>query len=133
MIVKATFKDNDHTQHLENFFNGFFTRMLNYLYVAFEKTNSKDVDNFSKAFDEYQRFQKIFNPNINEKLSNEDKEFAIEKIKEAIIAYMEDIGQDNINYFRDNLEVKFVASYFDKWENGETLYYFSKCNQCLIN
>lgn len=126
MIIKVTFRDNDCTNLLEEYFNKpLFIQIRNLLEDIKYSDKLEDIKKYcelSKLIDncmEYAVYNKEIDIELNQSLIN--------LIKESIIKY---IG--NNEYLINNLEITIVNELQDIDENGEVVYYLTKADKSII-
>ena len=128
MIIKATFNDNDFTHLLEGFFKNFWK----YIFLLTEK-DLNDLHKSLIANDKYHEFEKLYKKTgeNSKSLSDEDKEQVLNYIKANILEYINKNSKENYEYLEKNLEISFVKSVQDKWQNGEVIYFFTMADTYL--
>lgn len=149
MIIKTTFKDNDFTKILENYWNKFWFK--NY-YKAVDKLDVNITD-FDKAIDEdWEQLRKWKDAKIeaeelldkaffkeSEMTAKDIRRFA-KIIKDSIVAFIEEpkpvlvdgFSKEDINYLKKNLVVEIKSTLRDKDENGENVYYLLNNKTAII-
>ena len=112
MIIKMTFNDNDFTDILYSFAKKMFINLTN----GVKMTDSRET---------YEKFNKLLNPNISEKLSEEEKKTVIKRCKEQIEEFIIFCTEkeSEVVYLKQILKVEIIDSVEDKWENGEVVYW----------
>lgn len=125
MIIKFTVHDNDFKFLIDKFFNKFLLRLLDI------KINKDDFEEMSKWIENYKKINEILNPNNNKKLTLEDKELIITKIKESFSEFIKENKPDSFKYLTENVEVSIINSMTDRWENGEVWYWFQHSNSFI--
>ena len=116
MIIKLTVKDNDFQEVLEKYLSKFF--------INIGKTREVTTENVVEEWQIEKRINKILNPNINDTLNDEDKKFLEEQIKKSFSFWCKSNYPKSEEYLSKNLQVSFLTSMTDKWENGESCYWF---------
>lgn len=117
MIIKVTVEDNDFGEILERFMKN----------LCFELTREPDDLTAGKALDFYRTYKRInslLNPNVTEKLTEEDVAFLTERIKKSWEFYVKKKVPDADQYLVNKFKVTFPKTFTDKWENGEAVYWF---------
>lgn len=129
MIIRTTFNDNDFTQKLENYWNGFWFH--NY-YLAINIINTETVEGLKEYRD-----RKIEAEDLLEKIFYHEKEVTEKEleifkniIKESILAYLK-LSSD-YEYLKDRIEISIKKSIEDLDENGEVVYYFLKHKKYIV-
>lgn len=128
MIIKLTVKDNDYSNLMRGFVQNLGSR------VSQLPSNIRELDGLRQfeIIKEINKIDKLLNPNITEKHTDEDKAFLKEKITEAFVIYVcvrED--ENTADYLTRNFKVDIVDSMEDKWENGEAWYWFQHSRTVL--
>lgn len=119
MVIKFTVNDNDYYFCLQSFIKSLFR------WFALEPCKLNNMKEFFEAEDAYSRFMKLLNPNNNEKLTGEHKQFIIEYIRNRFDSYIRTSNYDDnerkllMRDFKVNIQNSFV----DRWENGESFYW----------
>lgn len=127
MIIKATFRDNDFTYILDNFFvEGvmFYTHYIRYrlsLYKSKEDAR-KYVELNTQIEDLIRKF--VFENDAN--ITKEDRKQFLEILKEALDCYMYFEYTEDYDYLKKRLKLSFVQTVKDEDMNGEVIYYFLK-------
>lgn len=103
--------------------------------------NSKSIEDIKEArrdlaikrFETKDRINQILNPNYSYKLVNNDKEFLVERVTKSFEAWLnanlteEEYyapKQKRIDYIMKNLKITILSKFEDRWENGESVYWF---------
>ena len=113
MAIKMTMHDNDYSEIIEKFLRNFNISMRS---IGKKKT-IEDYDN-------YERLDKLLNPNVSKTWTKEDKIFLKKIIKKKFLEYFQSNNYSKLDYVDRNLEISFVDSVPDKWRNGEDVYWF---------
>lgn len=130
MIIKVTFNDNDFTQILENFFSEQNLNSVMYYLKRFEKDD--DIETL-KNYRKYHKLILEYTNKISENTIN-DVEIAefIKILKDSITDYISDKYKENLEYLSKSLNISIQKSLTDKWENGEVVYYFIRCDKYIV-
>lgn len=112
MIIKLTFNDNDFTDILYSFAKNMFINLT----CGIKSSYSRE---------EYEKFNKLLNPNICEQLTEEDKKTIIKRCKEQIEEFIVHCTEkeSEVVYLKQTLKVEIIETLEDKWENGEVVYW----------
>lgn len=130
MIIKFTFNDNDFTQILENFFSEQNLNSVMYYLKRFEKDD--DIETL-KNYRKYSNLIREYANKVSENTIN-DVEIAefIKILKDSITDYISDKYKENLEYLSKSLNISIQKSLTDKWENGEVVYYFIRCDKYIV-
>ena len=130
MILKATFKDNDFTEVLEDFFEQpLFLGILYCLNKWKDNTDSEILKKYRDTQIEMQAYlhiiqdEKQFTPNKRGRF--------ITILRDSIKDWLKDNYPDDYNYLSNNLHIEFVTSIKDKWQNDEVVYYFPTADKYI--
>lgn len=116
MIVRLTVKDNDFSDVLCRFMSSFYVEVV----------WGCPLDDKSINFKEYKYFNELLNPNCDHKLTEEETELLINRIKTSFENYLKkikSISEGTRDYLMSRLDVKIIKSLTDKWENSEVVYW----------
>ncbi len=147
MIIKINFKNNDFEEEMKKYMEKF---SINILYDLSYKNvlSNLDEDDLDilkmkkdlavKWFEAYERANNILNPNIDIKKTKEDLSWLADRIKISLKQYLLNI--DDLknckefikNTFIHDIEISFPNAFYDKWENGEVVYWFSHSGAVII-
>ena len=147
MIIKINFKNNDFEEKIKKYMEKF---SINILYDLSYKNvlSNLDEDDLDilkmkkdlavKWFEAYERANNILNPNIDIKKTKEDLSWLADRIKISLKQYLLNI--DDLknckefikNTFIHDIEISFPNAFYDKWENGEVVYWFSHSGAVII-
>lgn len=130
MIIKFTFNDNDFTHILENFFSEQNSNSIMYYLKRFEKDD--DIETL-KNYRKYSNLIREYANKVSENTIN-DVEIAefIKILKDSITDYISDKYKENLEYLSKSLNISIQKSLTDKWENGEVVYYFIRCDKYIV-
>lgn len=119
MVIKFTVNDNDYYFCLQSFIKSLFRG------YGLHPSKFNNVEEFFEAEDAYNRFKKLLNPNNNEKLTGEDKQFIIKYIRNRFDTYIKLSNYDDNerNLLMRDFKVNIQNSFVDRWENGESFYW----------
>lgn len=123
MIIKITFKDNDFTQVLEEFFDKPVLSGFNY---CLEKYS---IDDDPETLNTYRKLSILIKGYLHKlkdenNFSKEDKKHLIAILKESILDFIKDNYAEDFEYLSKELIITTQKSVTDHWENGEMIYYF---------
>lgn len=122
MIIKITVKDNDFTQILERFATELFDR----LYFGFEP-KSDNIDEIVASYRAEKELQRLLNSNIKEKLSQDEKAVIKANVVTEWWKFVETLNKEEHTkeYLRKNFLVSISERFTERWENGESVYFFT--------
>ena len=124
MIIKITVNDNDFYYKMM----GFMKSMWNF-WEDKTLSVSEQIEAHNKHFD----IMDLINPNNSKPLTNEEKNLVEEYLKENFSKYMKrNCKEDTAKYLIENLEIKFLKTFTDRWENGEAFYWFQH-SRIIVN
>ena len=147
MIIRVDYKNNDFEEEMIKYMKKF---LINILYDLSYKNilSNSDEDDLEtlrikkdlavKWFEAYEKANDILNPNIDYKATQEDLNWLVDRIKVSLKQYLlnslksEDIGEFIENTFINDIEISFPLCFYDKWENGEIVYWFSHSGTVII-
>ena len=147
MIIRINYKNNDFEEEIKEYLEHFIT---NILYDLSYKNVLNDLDEddldilekkkdlATKWFEAYERANNILNPNIDIKKTKEDLSWLIDRIKTSLKQYLLNIhdlknSKEFIeNTFINDIEISFLLSFYDEWENGEVAYWFLHSGAVII-
>ena len=122
MIIRLTVDNNDFYNELYGFCNRLSLQIprLPKDIASMEYTKQLEI------IRESQKVDRLLNPNVTEKHTEEEKELLIRKTKEAFSIYVKATCRDesDVDYLIRNLKVEITDTMTDKWENGEAFYWF---------
>ena len=123
MIFRITVNDNDFTSILECFADDLFDR----IYYAKDDPEMNSTEWYEKIYKPKQEIQKLMNPNITSKLTDEDKVALRATVLLEWCDYIDSLSvlDDTKDYLKNNFKVSVSFDFTDKWENGEVVYYFT--------
>ena len=116
MIVRLSVKDNDFSIILESYLSNFLLNIT--------KTCELTRENALDIWENQKKINQILNPNIHRDWTEEDTEFLEEQIRQSFAYFCEKRKPASKEYLVKNLDIKFLKSVADKWENGEACYWF---------
>lgn len=114
MIVRMTVNDNDYGSVMHGFCSNFWN------FVAL----GVDINDFD--YGRSVRFRKMLNPNVGEKLTEEEKDELVKRVRQAFRVYISsrpNCEPKTVEYLMANLKVTVLDSFKDRWENGEAFYW----------
>lgn len=126
MIIKMTVKDNDYSEILENFAK----TILRFRFS--EHLNSPDVDPKIQflAIKRENKFEQLTNPVKRDKLTDDEKKFVIEYIKDAFKVFA--VGNSSNSFLLlKQFNVIIKNSFIEKWENDECVYFLTRSNTII--
>ena len=106
MIIRLSVQDNDYTRPLKHF-------------AATLMTNIYAVDNCHHI----NRLLQIMNPNTDDPITEDDKEFLIELINQLFDEFFK--KSEYFDYLKKNFQCSIGYLFEDMWENGEAVYLFT--------
>lgn len=125
MIIRVTVNDNDFYYSIM----GFMESMWN-----FREDKSLSVAERIEAHNKHFDMQALLNPNNDKKLTETEKTSIIAYLKEQFKKYVNAhpyIEKYTKGYLIENLEIKILNKFTDKWENGEAFYWFQHSNKIV--
>ena len=135
MIIRATFKDNDFTQYLEEFFKYFLLNVgdIKKKYLLRDEDKNTTKEKLTEAKDNLVKFKEVsilideFRADLTDKGIEELDKETVKKytnlVKEAILYYLESrFDKDDYKYLKKELLVALRRRLEPKWENGEVVY-----------
>lgn len=121
MIIRLTVEDNDFGNVMKNFLSNLDGRMT----ALPSNIRELGIDTQLEILNNINKINKLLNPNVTEKHTEEEKTFLKEKIIESFAKYVLTCkDEDTANYLIKNFSVDIIDSMEDKWENGEAWYWF---------
>lgn len=142
MIIRMTVNDNDFRDVLESFCKSLFIDLWTgngYTISSKGYSIEQEIERFHHTLD----VQALLNPNNDHNLTKEEKEllcddikvlwnnFVIEHLKQIHTYFDEDAILSASDYLIRSFRVDIWFRFFDKFENGEVVYYFTT-NQKFI-
>lgn len=126
MIIRATFKDNDYTSFLENYFEHFMFE--NYRNFLSEIENPKEYINKSIEAENSLQYA-IYNYDKDLECNKEKCEIELHKfldiVRTSIGYYLEKlVDTETYEYLMSNLVLNASNNMTHKYENGEVIYCF---------
>ena len=119
MAIKMTMYNNDYTEIMEEFLKEF-----HYLMRKLPEREKRTLE----MLDDKERIDRLLNPNVTKSWTEEDKGFLSVQIRNTFLMFLKSTKYEhldlNIDYILDKLEISFVDTVGDKWENGESCYWF---------
>ena len=117
MIIRVTFEDNDFMDFLEEYFKYDF---LTYR----EKRLITDIT--PEGLKEWKEIKIASDTLLKKLLYDEpiDKHTLKNFLTEDLNYYIQNKGEDSVNYLLKNLDIQILDKVGSQWENGEVLYYF---------
>lgn len=128
MIIRLTVEDNDFGDLMDNFMKKFpsvITRI---------PRNIDDVEPEKQIeiIEEISKIDKLLNPNVTEKYTEEEKTILIERIIKVFSEFVHNnIDESTASYLDKKFKVNIIDSMEDKWENGEVWYWFQHSGMFL--
>lgn len=122
MIIRVTFRDNDFTEALENYFKYNFLTATEEKYV---KGNSEeDLIAWREARDARDTFEKILRD--KNKFPEVEKRYFTRFLTLDILNYIlsEPTLAKDFLYLKKNLKISVLNVIGEQWQNGEYVYYF---------
>ena len=91
------------------------------------------------AHRDWEQTFKLLNPNCTNarNFTDADETFICDQVKKCWINYITqnisktDAKDDGLNYFIHNFICRASFAFYDKWENGEAVYYFTNGNNVI--
>lgn len=122
MIIKITVRDNDFTQILERF----ATKLFDRLYFGSEP-KSDNIDEEIASYRAKEELRRLLNPNITEKLSQDEKAVIRAAVGTEWWKFVETLSKEEHTkeYLRKNFLVSISERFTERWENGESVYFFT--------
>lgn len=121
MIIRLTVQDND----FGNLMNDFVKCLPDRITKIPSCIESMDGKTQFEIIKQINKVDKLLNPNVTEKHTEEEKVLLIEKTKEAFSDFIHyRVDESTEEYLNRNFSVEIVNSMEDKWENGEVWYWF---------
>lgn len=121
MIIRLTVEDNDFGDLMNIFlkkFPGVITKIPSNI-------ENMETQNQLDTINEIEEIDKLLNPNITEKHTNEEKMILIRRIVQAFSEFVYNyIDEHTAEYLEKRFKVEIVDFMEDKWENGEVWYWF---------
>lgn len=121
MIIRLTVEDNDFGDLMNIFlkkFPGVITKIPSNI-------ENMETQNQLDTINEIEEIDKLLNPNITEKHTNEEKMILIRRIVIAFSEFVYDYTDEHTaEYLEKRFKVETVDFMEDKWENGEVWYWF---------
>lgn len=127
MIIKITINDND-----------FYGLMMHFMKSMwnFHVDRNASVDEQLKAHYEHEHIMLLMNPNYSDTITDADKEdiknFLIRRFGRMLENWGYKKSEEDYVYLIESLEISFQDMFEDKWENGESFYYFRQ-SRAIIN
>lgn len=118
MIIRTTFKDNDYTDVLEEYWSEF---AFNHYYLGID-----DIEDLKEYRDKRVRAEELIEKAVykpDEMTEDELKEFK-DRIVESIKVLVTKYYGGHLEHLSAKVYVDIVPNVEDKWENGEVVYYF---------
>lgn len=136
MIIKMTVHDNDFTEKIENFCKNLLADILLGEAENYDEMTLEEQFNWWK---QHTRIQTLMNPNNDDSLTHSQRFIICEEVKKLWYKYvdshrMSDSTNDESHvkqYLKKAFRVQINYQMTDRWENGETVYYFTT-NQKFI-
>lgn len=123
MIIKITVNDNDFRCKIM----GFMKSMWN-----FWEDKTLSVSEQIEAHRKYFGIMNLINSNNDKPLTDKEKNLIKEYLKEKFYKYMKSNCQpDTAKYLVENLEIKFLKTFTDRWENDEAFYWLQHSNTII--
>lgn len=121
MIIRLTVEDNDFGD-LMNIFLKKFPSVITKIPSNIENMGTQ---NQLDTINEIEEIDKLLNPNITEKHTNEEKMILIKRIVKAFSEFVYNYTNEHTaEYLEKRFKVEIVDFMEDKWENGEVWYWF---------
>lgn len=121
MIIRLTVEDNDFGDLMNIFlkkFPGVITKIPSNI-------ENMETQNQLDTINEIEEIDKLLNPNITEKHTNEEKMVLIRRIVKAFSEFVYNYTDEHTaEYLEKRFKVEIVDFMEDKWENGEVWYWF---------
>lgn len=121
MIIRLTVEDNDFGDLMNIFlkkFPGVITKIPSNI-------ENMETQNQLDTINEIEEIDKLLNPNITEKHTNEEKMILIRRIVQAFSEFVYNYTDEHTaEYLEKRFKVEIVDFMEDKWENGEVWYWF---------
>ncbi len=129
MIIKMTVTDNDFTQEIERFCKNLISDLL-------FKTAPKEMstEETSEFYIKQNKVLEILNPNITDKLTDEDKATVISAVFKQWYEYVDthNFSERIKKYLKENFVCNLLQRFTDRWENGESVYYFTTNQKWIV-
>jgi hypothetical protein len=147
MIIRVDYKNNDFEEEMIKYMKKFLINILYDLSYKNILSNSNEDDSETlrikkdlavKWFEAYEKANDILNPNIDYEATQEDLSWLIARIKASLKQYLlnipdlQDCKEFIENTFINDIEISFPLCFYDKWENGEVVYWFSHSGTVII-
>lgn len=132
MIIRLSVNDNDFTQQIEPYVKNFVC----YIRELMPEQDLGENPTFEEVYAwrlRDKRINGIMNPNITATLTDKDKKYIVQQVKNTFATYCDNhFDTDTSEYLKKNLNVKVLNRIEDKWENGEALYWFQHADKYII-
>lgn len=132
MIVRLSVSDNDFGNVLVGYMKDYFNNLLLDLEPdnrLSEEEQGKQAVLWMKA---NKRLKEVIKRADNQGLTDDDKAWLTERTKTAFAKYISSKSEDTQSYLNQKLDVSFPDYFEDKWENGESCYWFRNSNVSLL-
>lgn len=127
MIIKLTLNNNDYGEVIALYFQNFISNLL---YTSVNGSNIYD-DEILMEWKLMKKLQWLLNPNNDIVYTEEQKQFIIDRIQTSFNRHISKYIPDSQSYIMNNLEISIIDSMEDKWENGESWYWFQHSDTYL--
>lgn len=136
MIIKMTVHDNDFTEKIENFCKNLLADIL---YGEDENYDKMTIEEKFNWWQQRTMIQTLMNPNNDDSLTHSQRFIICEEVKKLWHKYVDNHrmscnSHDEYRvkqYLKKAFRVQINYQMNDRWENGETVYYFTT-NQKFI-
>ena len=126
MIIRLTVNNNDFQELLVNYLSHFWL----YIEVT-DLTCDLITENVIEQVHLHNKINNMLNPNMNHKLTVDDKEFLIHQVKDSFAHWCKG-HSSSADYLIEATKVTIQDSLTDQWENGEAAYWFQHSDNVVI-
>lgn len=121
MIIRLTVEDND----FGDLMNIFLKKFPSVITKIPSNIENMETQNQLDTINEIEEIDKLLNPNITEKHTNEEKMILIRRIVKTFSEFVYNYTDEHTaEYLEKRFKVETVDFMEDKWENGEVWYWF---------
>lgn len=124
MIIRLSVNDNDFSSKLEDY--------LKNLWIYITETDVLTKENVLEMIHVKDKVYEMLNPNIGYELTENDKDFLKNQIRNSFRYWCETRYPSDAEYLSKNLTIEILDVIEDKWENGEACYWLQH-SDCVIN
>lgn len=114
MIIKMTANNNEVTAIIEKYLLNFWVNIM--------ELGELTTENSLNQYHTSKRIKNALNPNFTYVLTAEDKAIIIKTIRDSF--FYINRKEEDISHIARSLEISFLDTMEDKWENGEAVYWF---------